>query len=159
MSGSTTDWSALMTAVQLEAKRFGYDGEPPCPEPEILGLSERVSRELGAELPPEYRLLLSRANGLEWNGLRFFGSVRAPMTGRPRLMREGIIEANLDYRAGGLIDELCDYLILGENDMDFFALSVPTGEYRVLTKSGLSLIETYGDCGSMFAHAMSKSLQ
>jgi len=154
-SRTKTMWPELLSAVIKDMTDFGHKPQLPCPDSEIAELRRRARTDLGNELPPEYLALLTRVNGLNWNGLFIYASRPSRMEGRPDLTISGVVEINQAYRRAVCMD---DYLVLADWDTDIYAHHIPTNTFLVTSKPSLVVLETYADCGSLLAFALRTAL-
>src|SRR5260370_34226488 len=113
MRGESTMWQKLLSSALEALQEFGYQPQLPCPESKIEALAKKCRTVLGMELPLEYKELLKRVNGLDWNGLVIYASRRGRIRGFPTRTIEGVIEANLALRDD--LEEMKDYLVLGDD--------------------------------------------
>jgi hypothetical protein len=160
-------WSDLLCCVLEKITESGFKCQLPCPESRIETLTKRVRRDFGVELPVEYKELLKRTDGLNWNGLFIYASRTSKLRASPNCMITGIVEDNsfgrdLHDRLGfpdDYSDPLKDYFVFGDDDLEMYAYHIPTKKFQVFTKPGMIMLERYRSCGSLFSAALKRCLQ
>jgi hypothetical protein len=146
-------WQELLSSTLEALQGFGCQPQPPCPETEIEALSSRSRTVLGIELPQEYKELLRRVNGLDWNGLVIYASKRGQLQGLPKGTIEGLVDANLALRGDN--DDMSNYLVLGDSGETLYAVhKLSKKKFHVIDVPDSSVMEKYADCGSLFGAAL-----
>ena len=148
-------YQRLLAEVRAAQIKYGEQSQPTCTGGRIAQLRRRVREELGAELPDDYAAFLRTQNGLNHNGLFIYASETTPIVGLSNAIIEGIIEANQGWRAD---ESLADYLVFGEGNMDVYVRHLPTGDYRVLSRTPVAHIETHPSFDHLIAAALKAHL-
>ena len=146
----------LLESVADEQRRFGSQSQPGCSEAQIERLSERVTRELAAELPDGYKEFLRLANGLDWNGVVIFASENVPITAQQVRFVFGLVEMNLIYRED---DRFARLLVFGSDGVDIYVYNNVTRAYEIYDESSHELVETLPSFDEMMRKALRRSLQ
>jgi hypothetical protein len=89
---------------------------------EIAGLRADLRMVLTVELPDDYANFLRLADGVDFDGIVFYGTASDPAI--HTVFGLGLVAANRLWRRTG---ENNDVLILGEDDMHLFVVSIATG--------------------------------
>jgi hypothetical protein len=146
-------WQELLSEALETRQGLGFQPQPACPESEIEALSDKYRRVLGMELPQEYKELLRRVNGFDWNGMVIYASRRGRLQGYTDRMIEGLIEANLALR--GDEDGMKKYLALGDDGETLYAVHKSSKKkFHVIDIPDSSVVDKYADCGALFAAAL-----
>lgn len=151
----------MATYRQLLAQVRDQGGslQPPCDEHGLDVLRGRLRAELGIGLPAELADLLRVANGLNWNGLYLYPSATTALAGHPDVVLAGLVEANLDHReVGGIEEGLEDVLVFGDDSLDLYAWRGSTGEFQVLDKVPRDVIATAASFDELLSGALRRSL-
>lgn len=133
-------YQRLLAEVEAAQARYGEQPQLACPPDRLARLRRRVRQELGATLPDEYADFPRARDGLNHHGLFIYASETAPVVGAPGATIQGLVEAHLDWRE---VEQMSDYLVFGEGNMDLYARHLPTGEHRVLDRVPGNLVEQY----------------
>ncbi len=108
---------------------------------ELAGADRALQAE-GLRLPTEVLGLLKTANGLEHNGVHFFGLG----SGNPDL---DLLEVNRERREL-FPDEMADRVLIGKSELYYFAhTSTPTPHYERLLRPFLDEDQTYNTLSSL----------
>ncbi|TRW18247.1 YrhA family protein [Glacieibacterium frigidum] len=145
---------AVLDAVSADQRKAGEIVRPPASDAAVATVAARVRDELHATLPDDYAAFLRRHDGVDYNGIVFYGATASPETPEDGFW-QGIVAANQAWRADGGNKGL---LVLGDSDIDMFAVPATggaPGRYDRVSGDG---IETYADVPTMIETVLRERL-
>jgi hypothetical protein len=148
---SSLQLDLLVGEVAVEKKKFGLQMQPPCEGRAVCSLKDRVKEELSAPLPGEYEAFLQKTNGLDHEGIVFYGSTPSAIAGFDDRELGGIIEANKDHRD---MKTFNNYLVLGESEDMIYAYHPESSRYVALDSSSLDENESFDSFRQMLRSAL-----
>jgi hypothetical protein len=111
----------VVEKVAAEQRGVGETVLAPASEDQIVAEQEVLRDRFGAELPAGYARLLSKVNGVDFNGVVLYGVGYTQASPGADGFWQGLAEANTLWREG-LSHEA--YLVLGESDMDLLTVDL-----------------------------------
>lgn len=140
--------------AKVAERKHGYEEalQPPCGAAAISSLRRDVISNLECTLPDEYCRFLAFTNGLDWNGLVVYGSERAPIVGYKDRFIEGFVQANLDLRESGLLN---DRLVFAEDGVALYTLLLSSMTYEAITNVGHTRLESFVTFDELLFNALS----
>jgi hypothetical protein len=151
---ATVQLGMVLDRVAGEKKEYGLSMQPPCEGKSVCTLKEKVAGELNCELPADYEAFLSKTNGLDHNGLVFYGSEPCQICGFDDRQLDGIVEANQGRRD---MEVLKNYLVVGESEDALFAYHPQSSRYVALDSSSLDEGESFDSFRQMLRSALDAS--
>jgi len=151
---ATVQLGMVIDRVAGEKKEYGLSMQPPCGGKSLCALKEKVAGELNCELPGDYEAFLSKSNGLDHNGLVFYGSEPCPICGFDDRQLDGIVEANQGRRD---MEALKNYLVVGESEDALFAYHPQSSRYVALDSSSLDEGESFDSFRQLLRSALDAS--
>jgi len=145
----------LAEVAAFEAAYYDDELQPPCTIAEFKELQARTKLLLGAELPKEYEQFLLKHNGLDFNGMVIYAGTKKPSEGDDDYCILDFVEANLIRRD---IEEMNDFLLIGEKDDEEFGLQVSSSKYVQIDATCLDVIEEYSSFDEMIAEVIQSRL-
>jgi len=145
----------LLEDLRKEMARFGRALQPPCPPAALERLRARVRAELKSELPEESAEFLAVTNGLDYDGVVFYGSEKLPIAGYADRLIEGLVEANLLKRD---VERAKRFLIFGTDGEVLFVRDLHTGAYKALDAVALDDEESYESFEALLSGAVEPHL-
>ncbi len=145
-------YDAMLTTIAERVQFYGESLPPPCSAERLKILQRRAKQELGCDIPDQYCRFLTKANGLDWNGLVVYASERMPIEGYSDRFIEGFVEGNLDYRDH---EPMRDYMVFADDGVALFTCRISNWKYEVITRVGLSLLESFNSFDELLASALS----
>ena len=142
---------AIVDRIKEIKSKYGLRMQPPATEKEIALLKQKMKEEHGIVLPSDYVEMIQISNGLEFSGLRVYGSHTNPIVGYSDRFIEGLLEANAIWWKN---TEIKHYLFLGEDDLSLYGLNSDTGEFEELDRTSLDLIETYPTFSALISNSV-----
>lgn len=145
-------YDTLLDRIAKKMRSYGENLQPPVPPESLKSLENRVQLKLGCDLPWQYASFLTKANGLDWNGIVVYASDRMPVVGYVDRFIEGFVEANLDFRDH---EPMSDYLVFADDGVALFTYHISISRYEVITRVGLTLLEAVNGFDALVANALS----
>lgn len=151
MDDQGSGFDVLLQPVADDKKQYGLSMQPSCACGRMNSLRDRVKAELEADLPTEYEEFLANTNGLDFDGLVFYGSEPGPIAGYDDRMLDGVIEANQCYRENGSMKKM---LVLGESEDLLYVFDSQRSTYHAVDSTSLKKCEHYTSFKEMLAGAL-----
>ena len=146
MSGLPEPLLDLLRRVEADQRAAGETWAAPA-GPAARAAAREGARRLGAVLPDAYAAFLAHADGLDWDGVVFYGSGEG-------LLR-GIEDANLAWRE---VPGAARLLVLGETDMDLLTIDASGGGAALRDRIGLEAVERFADVAGLLAAPLAARL-
>ena len=127
-------------AVLADKNKFGEAVQPPAASIAIEIAQAKIKLDFEAELPDDFISFLKITNGIDFNGAVLYGADQTVIERGPGDFWQGIVEANTLWREGA---ERSDILIIGETDMDLFAVDLGGLCPHLQDKVGGDVIEEF----------------
>lgn len=127
-------------AVLADKNAFGEAVQPPAASIAIEIAQAKIKLDFDAELPDDFISFLKITNGIDFNGAVLYGVGQTDTERGPGEFWQGIVETNTLWREGG---EWSDVLIIGETDMDLFAVDLNGLCPHLQDKVGGDVIEEF----------------
>ncbi|GEM_PF-1477546 len=144
-------FAMLLQPIADDKKQYGLSMQPSCKSGRMNSLRERVKAELQDDLPSEYEEFLAQTNGLDFDGLVFYGSEPGPIAGYDDRMLDGIIEANRNHRENGSMKKM---LVLGESEDLLYVFDSKDHAFHAVDSCSLKKCEHYTSFKEMLAGAL-----
>jgi len=135
---------AAITAARAAQSAVGETVQPGADEARIEALRGELRREFDATLPDDYAALLRRWDGVDFDGLVFYGSWQSETNPGPSGFWQGLIAANRLWREGSGHG---GYLVLGETDIDLFTVDLDGGHPVLRDKVSSDVNERFPNVG------------
>lgn len=148
-------YQRLLQEIAQKRQKYGESMQAPASQDQISALRERAQRELQSTLPEPYLSLLTRNNGLDWNGTFILASEETSIAGFPDRFIRGFVDWNLLRRD---LSEFNDLLVFGESGIDLYVYQISTSEYQIRDSSSLDVIEVFTSFDELIAEALRKTL-
>jgi len=146
----------LLFQVTALHKKFGDDLQPPATEEQITNLIIKAKQILNIEIPQSYIDFIKITNGYNWNGVFIYPSEKTLYSGTSDKYMAGIIDHNFVFRDP---DNMKDFLLFGEDDLDVFVRKISTGYYEVRDRVPFSNVYyTFNTFAELAYYALKKSL-
>lgn len=124
-------------------------------EAQINDLRSRCQAAFGLEPPEQYLEFLLRSNGLDYNGLVIYDSASSPTARSGGDFWQGLVAANQVWRENAYWKR---FLILGDSDMDVFALAIEGLRWLRMDRVAREIVEEYASFDSMVQAAIEERL-
>lgn len=147
-------WKELLTDISNIEKEYGDDLNKPAFDDEINIFLETAKKKFGKEVPKSFIELLKTANGLDFNGLIFYGIDNSLLQSNNTNIY-GYIEYNEIWYENEYQKK---YIFFGENDISWYCYDLLDDNYVELDKPSGSLINVYLDFFDMVEEALKISL-
>jgi hypothetical protein len=144
---------ALLKRIAREKEQYGLRMQPPCNETSRMSLKDHVGATLSLTLPDDYASFLEKTNGLDHDGLVFYGSHPAPLEGYSDRLIDGIVEIN---KSRSDIAGLKNYLIVGESEDYLYAYRQDSQCYVALDSSSTKECRSYSSFRDMLSGALNE---
>jgi len=144
----------MLETIENRMKSFGYSLQFPATSLELNNLRQRAKVEMACTLPEGYTNFLERTNGLGWNGLIVFATHRSQVVGNPAEVIEGFVEANLNHRD---FEPMKEFLVFADDGVVLYVYNLLADKYQVLTRVGLSTLETFDTFQELLLNAFKAS--
>jgi hypothetical protein len=141
----------LLKRIAREKEQYGLKLQPPCDQSSRMSLRDQVSAELSKHLPDDYVSFLEKTDGLDHDGLVFYGSHPAPIEGYRDRRIDGLIEANHSL---GDVKGLQNYLVIGESEDLLFAYRHDASCYVALDSTSTKECRSYSSFREMLDGAL-----
>jgi len=151
MDENESGFDVLLQPVADDKKQYGLSMQPSCVCGRMGSLRDRVKEELQADLPSEYEEFLAHTNGLDYDGLVFYGSEPGPIAGYDDRVLDGIVEANQGYRESGSMGRL---LVLGESEDYLYVFDSQKSTYHAVDSTSMKKCEHYTSFRELLAGAL-----
>lgn len=151
MSENESGFDVLLQPVADDKKQYGLSMQPSCACGRMGSLRDRVKEELQADLPSEYEEFLAHTNGLDYDGLTFYGSEPGPIAGYDDRLLDGIVEANMGYRENGSMGRM---LVLGESEDYLYVFDSQKSTYHAVDSTSMKKCEHYTSFRELLAGAL-----
>jgi hypothetical protein len=148
-------YQSLLAQIAEMGATYGVALQPAGTLPKIGAFRNEASARLSCSIPEDYCEFLAIADGLDWNGLVIYASERTRIVGCSDRFIEGFIQANLDYRESGVLDQ---YLLFAEDGTVFYALNLSEQSYRVILMVGLTVLDTFSTFDELITTALQEHL-
>ena len=112
----------------------------------IRKFNKHFQKKFNVQIPKEYELFLSIVNGIEFDGLIFYGIDKAYVELSENQIINGLIENNKIWND---TDTSVKKIVLGENDMDLYVYDIEEKEYVIEDRYSKSAVSTYTSFDSM----------
>jgi hypothetical protein len=151
MGENESGFDVLLQPVADDKKQYGLSMQPSCACGRMGSLRDRVREELQADLPSEYEEFLTHTNGLDYDGLVFYGSEPGPIAGYDDRVLDGVVEANMGYRENGSMGKM---LVLGESEDYLYVFDSQKSTYHAVDSTSLKKCEHYTSFRELLAGAL-----
>ncbi len=148
-------YQAMMEQVKERKKRRGGSLQPPARREEIKDVVNRARSELEIEIPDDYLAFLREQNGFNWNGLVMYATKPSLIAGYDDRILKGLVETNLARRA---VEELKQYLIVGDTGDEEYSFSPKTKQYVLLDSVSLDELSSFSSFEEMMSSAIARLL-
>ncbi|MCX7111600.1 MAG: YrhA family protein [Proteobacteria bacterium] len=149
-------YTDLLTQTANFKKNRGKRLQPSATDEQVNNLIINANEVLGIEIPQEYIDFIKITNGFNHNGVFIYPSEKTLYVGRLDRFMAGILDHNLVFRDP---DNMKDFLILGEDDLDVYVLKISTGQYEVRDRVPFSnVFYTFNTFDELVCYALQKSL-
>jgi hypothetical protein len=145
-------YDTLLNTIEERMHSYGESLQAPCPTECLKNLRLRAKLELGCDIPDQYGSFLTKANGLDWNGVVVYACERTPIVGYSDRFIDGFVEANLDFRDH---EPMKDYLVFADDGVALFTYHITESKYEVITRVGLSLLESFNAFDDLLTNTLS----
>lgn len=115
---ATPKMEDVLDAVRADQINAGENVQPPLSAPEIEAATQQAKRQSAIEIPEDFLEFLSRANGIDYNGVVIYGGTQSPEQPGPGGFWQGLSAANVMWG----IDGQRNWLVIGETDMDILTV-------------------------------------
>lgn len=149
---TVADPDGLLDRALAEKDRRGEVAEPPATEAALARLSGRAREEFGVSLPA---CLLRRTDGVSFNGLLLYATIRRRQGPPEDWTLEGVVEGNLDWRDLAP-DDYDGLLVLGEENGVNLVQDLKTGQFQVLDPIGFTVFEEFATFEELVHHALTE---
>ncbi len=148
-------YRTLLEEIANEHKRYGLTMQPPCSQELLMSLKDRCRRELAHDLPGEYCTFLEYTDGLDWNGLMLYASIRRPLAQSPDSYIWEFVESNLLHRER---PRLGKFLVFGHSGVDLYVYNIDASDYQVIDQVSLDLTESFPSFEQLITEALKSHL-
>jgi hypothetical protein len=142
---------ADVTADQLSV---GEAVQPALSTEQVAQVSQEALAHLGMAIPPDLKKLLSRAGGIDYNGVVIYGGNQSPDRPGPGGFWQGLITTNEMWQHEGLRD----WLVIGETDMDLLTVDPNGGASVLRDKVSHDINERFASPSQMIAEVLRRRL-
>jgi hypothetical protein len=118
-----------LNRIQSALRRYGRDLQPPCSDEALKVARDGIWNALGMQIPDDYCRFLRRTDGMEWNGVCFYGACATPLVGAETHKTREIVAENVDLHS--LFPDYRGVLVLGDSSMDHYLFYSETSEFVV----------------------------
>lgn len=145
----------LIQAATIQRK-WGDDLQLPADDVKIANLIAKSKQILNIGIPQGYIDFIKITNGYNWNGVFIYPSEKTLYSGTSDKYMAGIIDHNFVFRDP---DNMKDFLLFGEDDLDVYVLKISTGYYEVRDRVPFSNVYyTFNTFAELAYYALKKSL-
>ncbi|SFC77124.1 SMI1-KNR4 cell-wall [Bacillus sp. 491mf] len=148
-------WKNFISEIETILKSVNYKLNTPATDTEVLRLREHVKEKFNVDLPSEYEEFLKTVNGLDFDGLVFYGIDSSLLETERDEQICGLIETNEIWYENEFQKE---YLFLGDSNIAWFCKNLSDGTYLELDKPSGTIMNTYNDCNTMLEEALKITL-
>ncbi len=148
MQDSIQSTLRLICAEQHDA---GEHVQPPADSADIQALRTYASERHSVELAEPYTEILSKVDGMDFNGCVIYATAQRPIPGVGVLL--GFRETNEAFERGSVPY----YVLYGETGDDLF-VQERGGTWHVLDKASLSVLESFTSQAALFERVLSRAL-
>lgn len=145
----------VLVEIRQEQQAAGEVVRPGAAPAEIAAAEAQVRAQLGATLPPDYAAFLAIRNGVDYNGLVLYGALDTPAHPGPGGFWQGLVAANKAWRSESGNEQL---LILGDSDMDLYAVPTDGGAPGKFDRVTGERVESYPDVATMIEAVLRERL-
>jgi hypothetical protein len=119
---------------------------PPTDRPAIEMVSTMLTSNHLAAIPPEYSMLLEKANGIVYNGYEFLGTKK--FTYKDEFSIPGLLDAGVDVNSSGTIS---GKLLVARGQIELFLYDERSSSYEVVDRMTLSFITQHPNLASLLS--------
>ncbi|HIE8454169.1 TPA: YrhA family protein [Bacillus cereus] len=148
-------WKNLILEIKKIEKSFNDKLNTPATDSEVQKLRERMKESFNVDLPSEYEEFLKNVNGLDFNGLVFYGVDSYLLDTERDESICGLIETNDIWYENEFQKE---HLFFGDSNIAWFCKSLSDGTYLELDKPSGTVMNTYNDFNTMLEEALKITL-
>lgn len=113
-------------------------------------------RDLKVELPDEYAELLFTADGINWGGLEFFGSVMHVDKKRAFSVTD-LVSQNRLFQA--LNPERKNDVLLGHTDEESYIYNSKNGKYEIIEEFENNVLKSFSSFEEMFQYVIDEQIE
>lgn len=113
-------------------------------------------RELKIELPDEYAELLFTADGLNWGGLEFFGSV-VHVDKKHSFSITDLLSQNRLFQA--LNPDRKNDVLLGHTDEENYIYNSKTGKYEIVEEFENNVLKSFNSFEDLFQYVIDEQIE
>lgn len=147
---------SLLAAVRAERLQFNRRQQPPLSEAAQEVFKSRVAYTLSYELPQAYLDILSKTDGLDWNGVVLYAS-ETRLHDDDELSVQGLLEANIQLRLAYTPDK--DFIYFGESGMDAYRHNLVANKFEISDRvAGDSVFATFDTAEQLFQQLFANML-
>ncbi len=148
-------WERLFLEIKDKREKRGRKLNNPALKEQIDILRKTVKNKFNNDLPDQYISFLKTVNGLEYNGLIFYG------------VDSSLFEVQSNQRVYGYVDtneiwyeneHQKQYMFFGESNISWYCFDLLNGVYVELDKPSGTLMHTFSDFNCMLEKALEDSL-
>lgn len=124
----------LTDDIQIIQEEYGERMAPPATAVDLEQLRLEAQQKLGYEVPKGYLDLLSRTDGIEWNGHQLYASKAQPFVndaGRLKYTFRGLVEVNEQWRA---LDLNRQYVFFAESGEQLYCYHLTSGKFEIVDR-------------------------
>lgn len=114
-------WKENLKKIIDEKKIYDEEVNAGASQDEIARLIEEVNKKLNVELPKEYLDIISKINGIEFNGFILYGVDEYLLEHQTNQSIYGLVESNEIWYEN---EEQKIYLFLGESDISWYVYEI-----------------------------------
>lgn len=157
----TSTLTALLDEIQADKALYDRNPESPASAEELQTLQQEAAQQLGYKLPAAYLDILTRSNGVDWNGFELYGTgeLTAKTTeGQTFYERQGLVEANLvwrDYPPNN------DYVFLAQSGDELYCHHLTNDKFEIvdrITKEPIYEPSTFDTCEELLEKLLNHML-
>lgn len=140
-------WEENLKKIIDELKLYDEKINQGASKNEIKRLKLEAKSKLGFELPSEYLDIISKVNGLEFNGFILYGVDEYLLGSEINQNIYGLIEYNLIWHEN---EEQKKYLFLGESNISWYVYDIENKNFIELDNPSGEKIEKFNNFYEMF---------
>lgn len=130
----------LVNKVRAQAEQWGEKLEPPASPLELKNFQEHARDLFGANFPQAYLNFLCEANGLEYNGLVFYGTKNSETY--PNSSPLNLLEMNIVFRDSSKCEKL-GLIVLGEDSTGILVFSIIENQFQYRDRIRVDRVTEY----------------
>jgi hypothetical protein len=149
------DLAATLDAVHADQRAAGEPVRSAASDAAIKATRAALAAVFGIALPDELAALWRLTDGLDWNGVVFYGTVTSPDDDDDGGFWQSIVAANQAWRGDAANQAL---LIVADSDLDIFALDLASGTWFRADRIGHDRRTEFSGLERLLAEALAARL-